>query len=101
MARARTVLITGGSGGVGSALARALAGDGWRVFATARDPNRIERTTRGDGEVIPIALELTDDDSIASAAAAVRERSGERGLDALVNNAGVIVPGTARARARI
>ncbi|MEA2307519.1 MAG: hypothetical protein QOH43_4799 [Solirubrobacteraceae bacterium] len=93
MAETRTVLITGGSGGVGSALAAALAHDGWRVFATARDPNRIARTKRGDGEVIPIALELTDHDSIDSAAATVRERSGERGLDGLVNNAGVIVQG--------
>jgi NAD(P)-dependent dehydrogenase (short-subunit alcohol dehydrogenase family) len=93
MAQTRTVLITGGSGGVGSALAAALANDGWRVFATARDPNKIERTKRGDGEVIPIALELTDDDSIASAAATIRERCGERGLDGLVNNAGVIVQG--------
>jgi NAD(P)-dependent dehydrogenase (short-subunit alcohol dehydrogenase family) len=93
MAQTRTVLITGGSGGVGSALATALAHDGWRVFATARDPNRIKRTKSGDGEVIPIALELTDDDSIASAAATIRERSGGRGLDGLVNNAGVIVQG--------
>jgi NADP-dependent 3-hydroxy acid dehydrogenase YdfG len=93
MGEARTVLITGGSGGVGSALATVLANDGWRVFATARDPDRIERSKRGNGEVIPIALELTDADSIATAAATVRERSGERGLDGLVNNAGVIVQG--------
>ena len=93
MAQTRTVLITGGSGGIGSALATALANDGWRVFATARDPSRIERTTSGVGEVIPIALELTDDDSIASVAATVRERAGESGLDGLVNNAGVIVQG--------
>lgn len=93
MAQTRTVLITGGSGGVGSALATALANDGWRVFATARDPSRIERTNSGVGEVIPIALELTDDDSIASLAATVRERSDESGLDGLVNNAGVIVQG--------
>jgi NAD(P)-dependent dehydrogenase (short-subunit alcohol dehydrogenase family) len=75
MAQTRTVLITGGSGGVGSALAAALANDGWRVFATARDPRRIERTSSGVGEVIPIALELTDDDSVAAVAAAVRERA--------------------------
>jgi NAD(P)-dependent dehydrogenase (short-subunit alcohol dehydrogenase family) len=93
MAQTRTVLITGGSDGIGSALAAALASDGWRVFATARDPSRIERTSSGVGEVIPIALELTDDDSIAAVAATVRERAGEAGLDGLVNNAGVIVQG--------
>jgi NAD(P)-dependent dehydrogenase (short-subunit alcohol dehydrogenase family) len=93
MAERKTVLITGGSGGVGSALARQLASDGWQVFATARDPKTIERTKKGAGEVVPIALELTDDASVAAAATAVREHTGERGLDGLVNNAGVIVQG--------
>jgi NAD(P)-dependent dehydrogenase (short-subunit alcohol dehydrogenase family) len=93
MAERRTVLITGGSGGVGSALANELAGAGWRVFATARDPKTIERTKRGGGEVIPIGLELTDEGSVAAAAAAVREHTGDHGLDGLVNNAGVIVQG--------
>jgi NAD(P)-dependent dehydrogenase (short-subunit alcohol dehydrogenase family) len=93
MAERKTVLITGGSGGVGGALARDLAGDGWRVFATARDPKTIEPVSGVEGEVIPLALELTDDDSVEVAAATVRERVGSRGLDGLVNNAGVIVQG--------
>jgi NAD(P)-dependent dehydrogenase (short-subunit alcohol dehydrogenase family) len=93
MAERRTVLITGGSGGVGGALAQQMAADGWRVFATARDPEAVEKVSGVEGEVIPLALELTDDDSIAVAAATVRERVGPRGLDALVNNAGVIVQG--------
>jgi NAD(P)-dependent dehydrogenase (short-subunit alcohol dehydrogenase family) len=93
MADRKTVLITGGSGGIGGALAMQLARDGWRVFATARDPNAIPRAAGGDGEVIPLGLELTDAASVASAAVAVRERTGERGLDGLVNNAGVIVQG--------
>jgi NAD(P)-dependent dehydrogenase (short-subunit alcohol dehydrogenase family) len=93
MAERKTVLITGGSGGIGGALTTELARDGWRVFATARDPNAIPQATGGDGEVIPLALELTDAASVATAAAAVRERTGERGLDGLVNNAGVIVQG--------
>jgi NAD(P)-dependent dehydrogenase (short-subunit alcohol dehydrogenase family) len=93
MAERKTVLVTGGSGGIGTALTRKLAGDGWRVFATARDAKTIELVRDVEGEVIPLALELTDDDSIAAAAATVRERVGSPGLDALVNNAGVIVQG--------
>jgi NAD(P)-dependent dehydrogenase (short-subunit alcohol dehydrogenase family) len=93
MTERKTVLITGGSGGVGGALTKELANDGWQVFATARNPDAIPQATEGDGEVLPLAVELTDARSVATAAATVRERTGERGLDGLVNNAGVIVQG--------
>jgi NAD(P)-dependent dehydrogenase (short-subunit alcohol dehydrogenase family) len=93
MSERKTVLITGGSGGVGGALAKQLATEGWRVFARARDRNAIRPVMGGAGEVIPLALELTDVASVAAAAAMVRERTGQRGLDGLVNNAGVIVQG--------
>ena len=86
---AKTVLITGGSGGVGSALTKRLADDGWQVLATARDPRAIEPR---DG-VVAVALDLTDEASIAAAAATVHEHTGDHGLDGLVNNAGVIVQG--------
>lgn len=88
MQNERSVVITGASGGIGSALAERLVADGWRVLGTARDPHSI--TAEG---VVPIALELTDDDSISRAGATIREHLGDRGLDALVNNAGVIVQG--------
>lgn len=93
VADSKTVLITGGSGGVGAALAKRLAGDGWTVLATARDPHDVPTVRSGVGTVIPVALELTDESSIAAAAATVHERAGEHGLDALVNNAGIIVQG--------
>jgi NAD(P)-dependent dehydrogenase (short-subunit alcohol dehydrogenase family) len=84
----RNVLITGASGGVGTALTRALTEAGWRVFATSRSP--IE--PRG-GDVVPVELDITDEDSVHRAAALVTERIGEAGLAGLVNNAGVIVQG--------
>jgi NAD(P)-dependent dehydrogenase (short-subunit alcohol dehydrogenase family) len=93
MAEKKTVLITGGSGGIGTALTHQMAADGWRVLATARDPKAIKRPGDVAGEVIPLALELTDDDSITAAAAELREQLGPDGLDGLVNNAGVIVQG--------
>jgi NAD(P)-dependent dehydrogenase (short-subunit alcohol dehydrogenase family) len=88
----KTVLITGASGGIGSALTKQLAGEGWQVMATARDPEAV-RQPRAKGEVVPVPMELTDSDSVAAAAATVRERTGEGGLDGLVNNAGLIVQG--------
>jgi NAD(P)-dependent dehydrogenase (short-subunit alcohol dehydrogenase family) len=93
MSERKTVLVTGASGGIGGALTKRLASDGWRVFATARDPETIEAASAADGEVVPLALELTEEGSVAAAGAAVRERTGARGLDGLVNNAGVIVQG--------
>jgi NAD(P)-dependent dehydrogenase (short-subunit alcohol dehydrogenase family) len=86
---AKTVLITGGSGGVGSALTKRLADDGWLVLATARDAEAIKPRAG----VVAVPLDLTDEASIAAAAETVRERAGEQGLDGLVNNAGVIVQG--------
>jgi len=84
----RNVLITGAGGGVGTALTRALADAGWRVLATSRSP--IE--ARG-GDVVPVQLDITDEDSVRRAAALVTERVGDEGLAGLVNNAGVIVQG--------
>jgi NAD(P)-dependent dehydrogenase (short-subunit alcohol dehydrogenase family) len=85
----RNVLVTGASGGVGSALTQALAGDGWRVFAAARTPESISETR----SVVPVQLDLTEEDSVHRAAAFVSERAGDEGLAGLVNNAGVIVQG--------
>src|ERR1700754_2976835 len=88
MASKRNVLITGASGGVGTALTRALAEAGWRVFATARSP--VEANRR---DVVPVQLDITDEESVRRAAAFVAEHVGEEGLAGLVNNAGVIVQG--------
>jgi NAD(P)-dependent dehydrogenase (short-subunit alcohol dehydrogenase family) len=89
MPNKRNVLITGASGGVGTALTRALADAGWRVFAAARSPRSIDEAR----DVIPVQLDLTDEESVRRAAALVAERAGDDGLAGLVNNAGVIVQG--------
>jgi NAD(P)-dependent dehydrogenase (short-subunit alcohol dehydrogenase family) len=86
----RNVLITGAAGGVGTALTRALAEAGWRVFATARSRQSV--VSRG-GDVVPVQLDITDEDSVRRAAEFVAERLGDEGLAGLVNNAGVIVQG--------
>jgi NAD(P)-dependent dehydrogenase (short-subunit alcohol dehydrogenase family) len=66
MPSSKTVLITGGSRGVGSALAKRLAGEGWTVFATARDPDDVPTASGGNGTVIPVTLELTEEAADAS-----------------------------------
>lgn len=75
----RTALVTGASSGIGEAIARALAGRGWKVYGTSRNPASIEEPLPG---VEYLALDLIDDASIAACAVAAGE------VDVLVNNAG-------------
>ncbi len=81
----RSILITGGSSGIGYEAARQLKARGWRVLATARKPADLERL-RADLGIETIAMELSDSASIAAGAAeALRLTEGR--LYALYNNA--------------
>jgi NAD(P)-dependent dehydrogenase (short-subunit alcohol dehydrogenase family) len=91
--QSRNVLITGASGGIGSATVRRLDELGWQVFAGVRSPQAREKLARGPGSVTPIELDLTDDASIASAEQQVSDKLAGEGLHGLVNNAGIIVQG--------
>jgi NAD(P)-dependent dehydrogenase (short-subunit alcohol dehydrogenase family) len=93
MSTKRNVLITGASGGVGTALTRALDEAGWRVFAGVRSPDAAAAVEDLGGDVKAVQLDLTDDDSIRRAAATVTSEVGGQGLAGLVNNAGIIVQG--------
>ncbi len=86
---APSVLITGASSGIGRACATCLAQRGWRVFAGVRKQKDADSLTAQSPTLIPVALEVTDAASIAAAMQVVRQRLDDRGLDGLVNNAGV------------
>jgi len=86
----RVVLITGCSSGIGRALAIELARRGQRVFATARRAETLASLRSENLE--PLALDVTDPDSIARAVGAVIERTGGR-IDMLINNAGLNASG--------
>jgi NAD(P)-dependent dehydrogenase (short-subunit alcohol dehydrogenase family) len=86
----RCILITGCSSGIGLCVARGLAARGWRVFATARKPEDVDRLGSEGFDALP--LDLRDSDSIARAMESVLERSGGR-LDALFNNGAYGQPG--------
>jgi NAD(P)-dependent dehydrogenase (short-subunit alcohol dehydrogenase family) len=81
-------LITGGSAGLGRALAHALADEGWRVVADARDADRLAAATDRP-EIVAVPGDLTNDWHRAAIAAAV-EREGR--LDLLVHNASTLGP---------
>jgi len=92
---ARAALITGGSSGIGLAIARALGEDGYRVTISARRPDKLEAAAaelRGAGvEVVAQPANVAKEEDITALAAGHRERFGR--LDVLVNNAGVGIGG--------
>ena len=78
------VLITGCSTGIGRTTAETLARDGWNVYATARRPESIDDLRASGAKTL--ALDVTDEASMASAVTEVESDGGSVG--ALVNNAG-------------
>ena len=83
-----TTLITGANKGLGHEAARRLVAHGHDVWIAARDPERGRAAAEALGARF-VQLDVTDDASVAAAAAYVGE---EGGLDVLVNNAGVVGP---------
>jgi NAD(P)-dependent dehydrogenase (short-subunit alcohol dehydrogenase family) len=90
----RTALITGGSRGLGLALARHLAADGWNLVVDGRDADALERARRevdagGPGTVIALPGDVADPVHVA---ALVNAAAGQGGFELLVNNAGTLGP---------
>jgi NAD(P)-dependent dehydrogenase (short-subunit alcohol dehydrogenase family) len=87
----RAALVTGGSSGIGLAIARALGEDGYGVTISARRPEKLEAATEGlrsaGIDVHSVPANMTAEEAIVGVVAAHRERFGR--LDVLVNNAGV------------
>ena len=82
---ARNVLVTGCSGGIGLCVARGLRERGYRVYATARKAEDLDRLRREGLEAV--RLDLDDSASIRAAVEEVLEKGGSR-LYGLFNNAG-------------
>jgi NAD(P)-dependent dehydrogenase (short-subunit alcohol dehydrogenase family) len=85
-----SILVTGASTGIGRATALRLAAAGSIVFAGVRKRSDADSlTAAASGALIPLMLDVSDAKAIAAAAEIITSRVGERGLDGLVNNAGI------------
>jgi NAD(P)-dependent dehydrogenase (short-subunit alcohol dehydrogenase family) len=83
-----TALITGATGGLGTVLARDLAGRGWTVIVHGRDADRARRLADELGEpAVAVVADLASLDDVRRLAAEVKAATPH--LDVLVNNAGV------------
>jgi NAD(P)-dependent dehydrogenase (short-subunit alcohol dehydrogenase family) len=89
----KAVLITGCSSGIGWATAERLVDVGWKVYATARNVEKIAPLEQRGCQLLP--LDVTDEDSMRSAVDEVEQREGAVGV--LVNNAGYSQSGAVEA----
>jgi NAD(P)-dependent dehydrogenase (short-subunit alcohol dehydrogenase family) len=91
----KAALITGGSSGIGFAVARALGEDGFGVTIAARRPDKLEQAAaqlRDAGlDVHHVAANMMDEDDIKRMIASHSDRFGR--LDLLMNNAGLGIGG--------
>ena len=83
-----TALVTGASGGIGSAICHALAGQGARLAVSGSNVEKLEafRASLG-GDHVAVPCNLGDKDSVEALIPAALEKLGQ--IDILVNNAGV------------
>jgi 3-oxoacyl-[acyl-carrier protein] reductase len=83
----RVAIVTGGAGGLGTAMVRRFADDGLDVVAA--DLHAIERVTTSD-HVTALDVDVTSPESAEAMVRAVLDRHGH--VDVLVNNAGIAGP---------
>ena len=90
----KTALVSGAGSGIGRAIAIAFAREGANVVLAGRREQRVQQVAREIGErALAVACDVCDPASIESLLARTAERFGA--LHVLVNNAGLLIQGTA------
>src|SRR5918997_1740928 len=91
----RAALVTGGSSGIGLAIARMLGKEGYWLTVSARRPEKLEEAVKTltdegiDAHAVP--ANMAEEEGVKQVVDAHRERFGR--LDVLINNAGVGIAG--------
>ena len=92
----KTVIITGGTRGIGKATSIEFANNSYRVIATTRNISNKEElekmfkdNIKGDGEIIIEKLDVNSEEDVKNLIHSVVERYGK--IDCLVNNAGIMI----------
>lgn len=84
------VLVTGGARGIGEAITRRFAEDGYAVVLTDQRMTDVDRAAKAiEGELLTLAADVTQVDQVRAAMQEVERVYGR--LDALVNNAGILL----------
>ena len=90
----KAAIVTGGSSGIGLAIARMLLDEGYGVTLAARRPDKLEAAASelgsSGGEIVPVAGNMADEDTIKQVVASHRDRFGR--LDVLVTTAAWVDP---------
>jgi len=90
----RSVAITGAGSGLGREIARGFAAKDYSVFGTALSDEEVrELKSISDGRVQLTIADMTKEAAVQAWAEGVTETLGDRGLDLLINNAGILTPG--------
>jgi len=92
----RAALVTGGSSGIGLAIARMLGEDGYGITLSARRPDKLEAAAKDLSEagidVQAVPANMAKEEEIQALAQAHKDKYGR--MDVLVNNAGIGIGGT-------
>jgi len=90
MTDTKTIIVTGGTSGIGRAAALGFAKAGWRVAICGRRQDRLERTAAEGKLALAGVADVTDPASVAAFFIEARAKLGR--IDVVFNNAGVFAP---------
>ena len=82
----KTILLTGGSAGIGLATAELLMNKGYRIYSGSRRGGGEAQKSEAGGEIIPLILDVNDEESVKAAVEKIVAENQK--LYAVISNAG-------------